>query len=94
MYIGIILHTLAKCAFIAGSYIIHFFLGKYLPATEYGIVGTIITIINFEYLLLNNGVRQAISNAISQEKYDNKNITAGFNYIKSLRTIFDLLDRK
>lgn len=74
MYIGIILHTLAKCAFIAGSYIIHFFLGKYLPATEYGIVGTIITIINFEYLLLNNGVRQAISNAISQEKYDNKNI--------------------
>jgi hypothetical protein len=45
--------------------LMHYFLGKNLTSAEYGIVGTIITIINFGYLFLNNGVRQAVSKEIS-----------------------------
>ena len=50
MYLGIILHLLSKISFVAGSYAMHFFLGQYLPEAAYGIVGTIITIMNFEYI--------------------------------------------
>lgn len=74
MYQGIILHILAKISFILGSYMIHFFLGNYLSPAEYGLIGTIITIMDLEYLLLNNGVRQSISNAISSNTYDDKDI--------------------
>ena len=74
MYLGIILHIIAKCIFIMGSYLIHYFLGKTLTSVEYGMVGTIITIINFGYLFLNNGVRQAISKEISQKKYNTMDI--------------------
>ncbi len=74
MYKGILYHTLAKLSFIFGSYIMHYFLGQYLPAEQYGLTGTIITIINLEYLLVNNGVRQAISNAVSTGKYNSQDI--------------------
>ena len=60
MYIGIILHLLSKISFVIGSYTMHFFLGRFLPEAEYGIVGTIITIMNFEYIFFTDGVRQGM----------------------------------
>lgn len=74
MYNGIILHVIAKVLFIFGSYTMHYFLGKFLLPEEYGNVGVIITIINFGYLFLNNGVRQAISKDIAQKKINSKEI--------------------
>lgn len=81
MYKGVILHTVAKIVFVLSSYIIHFFLGKLMTPEEYGIVGVILTVINFDYLFLNNGVRQAISKAIAQQKYDiNNTVKVGMVY--------------
>ena len=74
MYQGIIFHVAAKIAFIIGSYAVHFFLGRSMDSEVYGIVGTIITVINLEYLLLNNGVRQAISNSISLNEYKKRDV--------------------
>lgn len=74
MYIGIILHVFNKMMFVIGSYAMHFFLGKYLSEQEYGIVGTIITIINFEYIFFTDGVRQGMSKAISELRYDERHL--------------------
>ena len=72
MYLGIILHLLSKISFVIGSYAIHFFLGRYLPEAEYGIVGTILTIMNFEYIFFTDGVRQGMAKTISMERYEEK----------------------
>ncbi len=56
------------------SYAIHFFLGKALSPAEYGVVGTIITILDFDYLFLNNGVRQSISKALAGGAYDKRDV--------------------
>ena len=72
MYLGIILHLLSKISFVIGSYAMHFFLGRYLPEAEYGIVGTIITIMNFEYIFFTDGVRQGMAKTISLERYEEK----------------------
>ncbi len=74
MYLGIILHLLSKISFVAGSYAMHFFLGQYLPEAAYGIVGTIITIMNFEYIFFTDGVRQGMAKAISMEQYDERDL--------------------
>ncbi len=73
MYKGIVLHTVGKVAFVLGNFVIQYFLGK-LPAELYGVYGTIIAIINFDYLFLNNGVRQAVSHAITQNRYNVPNL--------------------
>lgn len=79
MYLGIVLHLLSKISFVIGSYAMHFFLGRYLPEAEYGIVGTIITIMNFEYIFFTDGVRQGMSKAISMERYEERDlIRTGF----------------
>lgn len=74
MYVGIILHVISKMSFIVGSYAMHFFLGRYLSEAEYGIVGTIITIMNFEYIFFTDGVRQGMAKSISMEKYREKDL--------------------
>lgn len=74
MYTGIILHILNKAAFVIGSYAMHFFLGRYLSEAQYGMVGTIITIINFEYIFFTDGVRQGMSRSISSLRYDEKHL--------------------
>ncbi len=74
MYIGIILHVLNKMAFVVGSYAMHFFLGRYLSEQQYGVIGTIITIINFEYIFFTDGVRQGMSRSISAMRYDEKRL--------------------
>ena len=62
---GIFYHTIAKIIVILSSYILHLFLGRFLTVEEYGIVGILITITNFYYLFLSNGVRQSISRELS-----------------------------
>ena len=74
MYIGIILHLLSKISFVVGSYTMHFFLGRYLPEAEYGIVGPVITLMNFEYIFFTDGVRQGMAKAISMERYEEKDL--------------------
>lgn len=66
---GIMLHTVSKAAVILSAYILHFCLGKILSVAEYGVMGTIITLTNFYYLFLTNGVRQSISKSISLQIY-------------------------
>ncbi len=66
---GIILHTISKIAVVLSAYILHFFLGKILSVAEYGVVGTIITLTNFYYLFLTNGIRQSVSKGLSLQLY-------------------------
>lgn len=66
MFKGIALHTVGKIAFVLGNFVIQYFLQKILTIEAYGVYGVIIAIINFDYLFLNNGVRQAVSNQITQ----------------------------
>ncbi len=74
MYTGIILHVCNKMAFVIGSYTMHFFLGRYLSEQQYGVIGTIITIINFEYIFFTDGVRQGMARSISAMKYEEKRL--------------------
>lgn len=74
MYVGILWHIIAKIVFVFGSYLLHFYLGKNLTVEEYGIIGTIITIINFNYLFFSNGARQTVSKTIAQNVYDFQDI--------------------
>ncbi len=74
MYTGILLHILNKMMFVIGSYTMHFFLGRYLSEEQYGVIGTIITIINFEYIFFTDGVRQGMSKSISALRYDEKHL--------------------
>lgn len=60
--------------FVIGSYSMHFFLGRYLSEQEYGIVGTVITIINFEYIFFTDGVRQGMSRSISELRYEERHL--------------------
>lgn len=89
MYTGIILHILNKAAFVIGSYAMHFFLGRYLSEAQYGMVGTIITIINFEYIFFTDGVRQGMSRSISSLRYDEKHlIRVGLGFQLALIAVF------
>lgn len=74
MFKGIFLHSISKILLVISSYAIHFFLGKALTPAEYGIVGTLVTLLDFDYLFLDNGVRQALSRGISQDVYDKKDL--------------------
>lgn len=56
-------------------------MGHFLTPELYGIAGSIITIINFDYLFLNNGIRQAISSTIAKANYRTADvIKKGFFY--------------
>ena len=74
MYLGIALHLLSKISFVIGSYAMHFFLGRYLSEAEYGIIGTILTVMNFEYIFFTDGVRQGMAKAISMGRYEEKDL--------------------
>lgn len=74
MYTGILLHVINKMAFVVGSYTMHFFLGRYLSEAQYGVIGTIITIINFEYIFFTDGVRQGMARSISERRYEERHL--------------------
>ena len=69
MYKGIVFNVISSLLFVGSSYLMHFVLGYRMSPEQYGIMGSIITILDFEYLFLNNGVRQSISKEISKNKY-------------------------
>lgn len=70
MYQGIFFHVAGKLILVLSGYFLHFYLGRSLTVESYGYMGIIMTIINFDYLFLNNGIRQAVSNNIAKDKYN------------------------
>lgn len=89
MYLGILLHVISKMTFVVSSYAIHFALGRFLTEAQYGLIGTIITIINFEYIFFTDGVRQGMSKSISMRKYDEKDIIkTGLKFQIALIVVF------
>lgn len=65
---GIIFNVISSIALFLTGYVLHFFFGKAMSATEYGLLGTIITVLDFEYMFLSNGARQSIAKAISMRQ--------------------------
>lgn len=76
MYRGLVFNLIYNLLFVLTGYIMHFFLGSVMTPAEYGIIGTIITILDFEYLFLNNGVRQSLSKELSKNKYNIQDLLA------------------
>lgn len=67
---GLVLNLVSNVVFFVAGYAIHFFLGNTMPAASYGIVGTIMTVLDFEYMFLSNGARQSLAKEISMRRYD------------------------
>lgn len=74
MYKGVIFNVICNLLFVISGYLVHFFLGTTMTPAQYGLIGSIITILDFEYLFLNNGVRQSLSKEISKNRYDIKDL--------------------
>lgn len=74
MHRGLAFNLLSNAVFFASSYVLHFFLGNTMPAAAYGIVGTIITVLDFEYMFLSNGTRQSVAREISLAQYDDRDL--------------------
>lgn len=66
---GLVLNLVSNIVFFIAGYVIHYFLGNTMSAVSYGIVGTIITVLDFEYMFLSNGARQSLSKEISMRRY-------------------------
>ena len=84
MYKGVVFNVIYNLLFVVSGYLVHFFLGTTMTPSQYGLIGSIITILDFEYLFLNNGVRQSLSKEISKNKYD----------IKDLKTIMENIEKE
>lgn len=70
LYKGLIFQIANSLFFVLCSYIVHYFLGQNMTPTEYGTWGIILVILDFEYLFVNNGVRQAVAREIAYKRYD------------------------
>ena len=78
---GLILNLISNIMFFISGYVLHFFLGRSMPPTEYGVVGTILTVLDFEYMFASNGARQSLASHISGGEYDPLDVikkTVGF----------------
>lgn len=71
---GLVLNLVSNILFFVCGYVIHFFLGNTLPAAEYGIVGTIMTVLDFEYMFLSNGARQSLAKEISLHRFETRDV--------------------
>ncbi|OZG64355.1 lipopolysaccharide biosynthesis protein [Bifidobacterium eulemuris] len=67
---GVIFSLSSNIIFFISGYLLHFFLGNTMSAINYGIVGTIITVLDFEYMFLSNGARQSLAKEISMRRFD------------------------
>ncbi|NEG90188.1 lipopolysaccharide biosynthesis protein [Bifidobacterium aerophilum] len=67
---GLILNIISNLVFFVSGYLIHYYLGGHTSAAAYGVVGTIITVLDFEYMFTSNGARQSLSRNISSGKYN------------------------
>ena len=66
---GLVLNLISNIVFFVSGYALHFFLGNTMPPASYGVVGTIITVLDFEYMFISNGARQSIASEISRRRY-------------------------
>lgn len=73
---GLIFNLASNVVFFFSGYVLHFFLGNTMPPASYGIVGTIITVLDFEYMFLSNGARQSLAKEISLKQHDIVDIIA------------------
>lgn len=73
---GLILNLFSNIMFFVSGYVLHYFLGNTMPPAEYGIVGTIITVLDFEYMFVSNGARQSLASQISRRQYDVRDVIA------------------
>lgn len=71
---GLLYNLISNVIFFASGYALHFFLGSSMSPAEYGIVGSIITVLDFEYMFLSNGARQSAAREISSKRYDIKDL--------------------
>ncbi|OZG63640.1 MatE [Bifidobacterium hapali] len=67
---GLILNIVSNLVFFISGYLIHYYLGGHTSAAAYGVVGTIITVLDFEYMFTSNGARQSLSRNISSGRYN------------------------
>ena len=67
---GLVLNLIGNVTFFVCGYAIHFFVGGYASAAGYGVVGTIITVLDFEYLFTSNGARQSLARNLASRRYD------------------------
>ena len=67
---GLVLNLISNIMFFVSGYALHFFLGNSMPPAAYGIVGTILTVLDFEYMFVSNGARQSLASQISRQRYD------------------------
>ena len=67
---GLLYHLLAKGAYILSALLLHAVLARWLSMADYGLLSVVITVITFNYLFVNNGVRQALSIALARQEND------------------------
>lgn len=84
MISGLILYTIAKAVFVVVCYLIQMYLGKALPAAEYGVIGVFMSIININYNFLNNGASQALSRTLATHKYDRRDLIRKGVFVQSI----------
>ncbi|KAA8816074.1 hypothetical protein CSQ85_12155 [Bifidobacterium rousetti] len=71
---GLVLNLISNIVFFVSGYALHFFLGNTMPPAAYGVVGTIITVLDFEYMFVSNGARQSVASEISRRRYDFRDV--------------------
>ncbi|MBT1173521.1 polysaccharide biosynthesis C-terminal domain-containing protein [Bifidobacterium sp. MA2] len=71
---GLLLNLISNVVFFVSGYALHFFLGNTMPPAAYGVVGTIITVLDFEYMFVSNGARQSVASEISRKRYDFRDV--------------------
>ncbi|WP_165775908.1 MATE family efflux transporter [Bifidobacterium scaligerum] len=67
---GLVLNLISNLMFFISGYLIHYYLGGHTSAAAYGVVGTIITVLDFEYMFTSNGARQSLARNISSGKFN------------------------
>ena len=85
---GLMLNLISNVMFFISGYVLHYFLGNSMLPTAYGVVGTILTVLDFEYMFVSNGARQSLAGMISCNQYDIKDIVAKTLGFQSLVIIF------
>lgn len=73
-YKGLVFQVFNSLFFVLCSYIVHYFLGQNMTPAEYGTWGIILVILDFEYLFVNNGVRQAVAREVAYKRFDTMDI--------------------
>ena len=64
---GLLYLMVSRIVWIASGFAIHVGLGRLLGPEQYGIFGVIISLISVTYLVLGNGIRQAVTKYIASD---------------------------